>query len=193
MRRGGDDERAALAELMADAFMDDPVSRWLFPDPLHRAAVHPGFFQLFIDATLDSPHGVVDVTGQPGEPTGVALWVDVDASFSRTEPPPFHLVLDDDTYGRWLNLDMAMAEAHPTEPHQWLAFIAVAPDRFGRGHGTALLRHGLNRVDRAGRPAYLEASTTANQRLYRRHGFAGTGSPIRDLMQPMWRPAQRRG
>jgi RimJ/RimL family protein N-acetyltransferase len=70
----------------------------------------------------------------------------------------------------------------------------VAPERQGEGLGTALVRSVLDRCDREGLPAYLEASNAGSRRLYERLGFALTGRPL-DLpdgprMWPMWREPQ---
>ncbi len=44
----------------------------------------------------------------------------------------------------------------------------------GRGLGGALLRGVLDRCDRTKSPAYLEASTEKNARIYERYGFGVT-------------------
>jgi predicted GNAT family N-acyltransferase len=59
-----------------------------------------------------------------------------------------------------------------------------------------LLREVLQRCDRDRTPAYLEATSPENVRLYRRHGFEVTGEiclPDGPSLWPMWRapnPAQ---
>ncbi len=45
----------------------------------------------------------------------------------------------------------------------------------GCGLGTAMLRAVLDRADRTGVAAYLEATSPDNRRLYQRHGFVVTG------------------
>jgi ribosomal protein S18 acetylase RimI-like enzyme len=60
---------------------------------------------------------------------------------------------------------------HPHEPHYYLSIVAVAPEHQGRGIGSALIRPILERCDRDGVPAYLEATTERNRALYERHGF----------------------
>ncbi|MFE4644295.1 GNAT family N-acetyltransferase, partial [Streptomyces sp. NPDC056730] len=61
----------------------------------------------------------------------------------------------------------------------------------GRGLGRALIEPVLERCDREGLPAYLEASSERSRRLYERLGFTFTGTTV-DLpdgphMWPMWR------
>ena len=41
-----------------------------------------------------------------------------------------------------------MGEFHPTEPHWYLPLIGVDVTKQGRGYGSALLRHALDRCDR---------------------------------------------
>jgi GNAT superfamily N-acetyltransferase len=57
--------------------------------------------------------------------------------------------------------------------------------------GSALLRAVLERCDRDGTPAYLEASCERNRQLYLRHGFTDLEPlPLPDggpVMYPMWR------
>lgn len=60
---------------------------------------------------------------------------------------------------------------HPLEPHYYLPALGVEPEWQGGGVGSALMRPILERCDREGFPAYLEASTPRNRALYERHGF----------------------
>jgi predicted N-acetyltransferase YhbS len=60
---------------------------------------------------------------------------------------------------------------HPTDPHHYLAFLAVRPDKQNLGIGSALLAKHHARIDAAGIPAYLEANDARNRDLYLRHGY----------------------
>jgi hypothetical protein len=78
--------------------------------------------------------------------------------------------------------------------HAYLPFVAVRPDRQGRGVGAALLEYQLRRLDTARLPAYLEASSPRSLHLYQRLGFTTLPTTI-DLpggprLQPMWRDPQ---
>ena len=83
---------------------------------------------------------------------------------------------------------------HPFEPdHLHLALLGVVPDHQGTGIGSALLRSVLDRADREGTPAYLEATSDRNRALYERHGFVA----LRQLqvldcppLTAMWREPQ---
>ncbi|HVL77352.1 MAG TPA: GNAT family N-acetyltransferase, partial [Noviherbaspirillum sp.] len=86
-----------------------------------------------------------------------------------------------------------MGSSRPEEPHWYLPVIGVDPAYQGRGHGHALLHHGLERVDDEGKIAYLENTNPDYTRLYESHGFRVVGTievaEAPPLIQ-MLRPAQ---
>ena len=84
-----------------------------------------------------------------------------------------------------------MGEFHLAEPHWYLPLIGVDVTKQGRGYGSALLRHALERCDRDGLPAYLEATSPLSKTLYERHGFEELGVIQEGTSPPMW-PMQRR-
>jgi ribosomal protein S18 acetylase RimI-like enzyme len=83
---------------------------------------------------------------------------------------------------------------HPDhEDHFYLPFIAVRPQFFGRGIGTALMCDRLAALDGQGLPTYLEASNRDSARLYERLGYKRldrtTDMPGGPSLYPMWRNA----
>jgi GNAT superfamily N-acetyltransferase len=91
-------------------------------------------------------------------------------------------------------VEMFEAQA-PEEPYYHLQFLGVLPERQGVGLGGALMAPILERCDRDGVPAYLEATSDRNRALYERHGFRAHGDiPLPDgpALWRMWRePATR--
>lgn len=79
---------------------------------------------------------------------------------------------------------------HPREPHWYLFAVGVVPEATGQGRGSALLAPMLHRCDEEQLPAYLEASSDANARLYERLGFEPRDE-VEMLegvrVRPMWR------
>jgi ribosomal protein S18 acetylase RimI-like enzyme len=87
-------------------------------------------------------------------------------------------------------------EVHPIEPHAYLFLLGTRPPWQNQGLGSALLREVLESCDRDRMPAYLKATTAANQRLYQRHGFEVTGEivlPDGPSLWTMWREPGRAG
>jgi GNAT superfamily N-acetyltransferase len=69
-----------------------------------------------------------------------------------------------------------IGEAHPVEPHWYLAAVGTMPEHQGSGAGAAILTPVLARCDAEGLPAYLESSNPRNVPFYHRLGFAETGT-----------------
>ncbi|WP_156750831.1 GNAT family N-acetyltransferase [Mycobacterium sp. 852013-50091_SCH5140682] len=78
---------------------------------------------------------------------------------------------DDAASERMAQLMQLLDDHHPTDTCWYLAFMGVEPAAQGQGIGGDLLAAALTQADRNGVPAYLEASSPDNRRLYERHGF----------------------
>ncbi|MFE0171622.1 GNAT family N-acetyltransferase [Streptomyces sp. NPDC059002] len=190
IRRAGEADRADVVRLLDEAFMQDPVSSWVFPGEEHRLRMHSGLMEAFFDLALDE--GYVDVTE---DGAAAALWWSVPAGVPEEggEDGPALLREAVDPDNERVELVGRLTDAvHPTDrPHQYLHMIAVQPERQGEGLGTALVAAVLERCDREGLHAYLEASNARSRDLYARLGFGFMGTTL-DLpdgprMWPMWR------
>jgi len=174
----------ALASTLASAFFNDPVFAWCYPNAERRRQILPSWFKAVLETNL--PYGEIYTTRKE---IGVAVWV----------PPG---VDDDEQLGMKLgdisgeyaaNLSGAfelMGEHHPRDLHHYLFLLGTRPEWQGRGIGTALMRPVLELCDRDAVPAYLEATSEHNLRLYLRHGFEVAGEiklPKGPSMWPMWR------
>ena len=179
-------DRQAVMELLARAFQVDPVARWAFPDPATYVEAFSAFADAFGGAAFD--HGAAWMV--PGF-RGAALWLPpgvgpdeqrVATALERYAPP-----------GRLADLFVLMdkmARHHPPVAHWHLPLIGVDPRDQGRGHGSALLRAAIERLDRDGHVAYLESTNPSNVPFYRRHGFemfatieAGGAPPVYPMMR----------
>ncbi|WP_328887143.1 GNAT family N-acetyltransferase [Streptomyces sp. NBC_00316] len=185
-------DREQVVRLLDEAFHDDPVSSWVFPDSTHRRAVHGRFLGVFVDVTLTE--GRIDLLE---DGTAVALWLPVPAGApveEDTTPALMRATADPDNERAEL-VGRLTGAIHPHHrAHEYLLMIGVSPERQGEGIGAALIADVLERCDRDGVPAYLEASSARSRRLYERLGFAFMGTTV-DLpdgppMWPMWREPQ---
>lgn len=164
----------ALATAMAAAFFDDPVASWCFSNASRRLRRLERGFALFV-RRLYLPHDECYTTDSL---VGGALWVP--PGQWRTGPveqlrllPALARILGGEL-PRLLRLLAAQEAQHPSEPHYHLPFVGVEPRSQGRGIGSALMGPILERCDRDGVAAYLEASSEHNRTLYERHGFEVT-------------------
>jgi ribosomal protein S18 acetylase RimI-like enzyme len=165
-----DFDRAAATLTMA--FANDPVLRWIFPDP-------HGFLTYFPK--------VVRAFGGPSLANGGAHYLEDFAGAALWLPPGVHA--DEEELGAALDgavpedrmegmgaMMEQMAAGHPEEPHWYLFVIGVDPAKQRRGYGSILLQHGLEVCDRTRTIAYLESTNPDNTRLYQRHGFEAIGT-----------------
>lgn len=194
IREAGRDDRRALVETLVAAFQGDPVMTWWVPDPRRRLAILDSFFEVIADGF--QPDGGLYLTDP--DPVAAAVWVPAGCqpSGDAAEHLVGRLVAAAEEYDdRLLEALELMEEQHPVEEHEYLFFLGTRPEWQSRGLGSALLCEVLDRCDRDGTPAYLEATSPESLRLYLRHGFVVTGElvlPDGPTMWPMWRDPRPR-
>lgn len=186
----------SLSRAMARAFYDDPVvGRWCMADETRRMRRLERTFELFLHRVY-LPHDECHTTEGL---VGGALWLPP-GKWKLDGLEQLRLVarmawVNGRAVARILQVLSFLEARHPHEPHYYLQLLGVEPEWQCKGIGSALLRPVLERCDREGAAAYLEASSERNRALYERHGFEvvdevrlPAGGPP---MWPMWREAQR--
>src|SRR5918993_4332716 len=132
-----------------------------------------------VAAALWAPPGRVPVSGEDAEELGRQI-----TELAGPDAP------------RFLGVNKLFDDHHPHGSYWYLQFMGVAPGWQGRGIGSALMAPVLERCDREGARAYLDATSERNRRLYERHGFEAAGEfapPGGPPLWPMWRqPASDR-
>lgn len=149
------------------AFASDPLVRWLLPDPRDFLLYFPRIVQVHVKRLVE--HGGAFHTP---DFRAAALWyppgVAVD---SAALGELLERAVGPDRLDTAVSLFTRMAEYKPAGGHWYLRQIGVDPALQGRGYGSALLRTALETCDRAGLPAYLEATSPTNRALYERFDF----------------------
>ncbi|MDQ3168377.1 MAG: GNAT family N-acetyltransferase [Chloroflexota bacterium] len=172
----------AAGDLLAAAFFPAALAAFITPDPTRRARRGPLFYAAL--TRLVVRHGEATAYGAPLQ--AVALWLPPD----RQEPTEAELaevgltavraLMDEGEAARSAALNRHFDAAHERvmdRPHWYLPFLAVALEQQGRGAGSRLMRHTLDRADVAGVPCYLDSADERNLPFYERLGFrvVGTG------------------
>jgi ribosomal protein S18 acetylase RimI-like enzyme len=190
IRVAGDSDLAEVAAILASGFWDDPVLSWVFDEPGRLAKLETLFGYSMTSRFL--PAGstyVMDDAAAGWLPAEVTL-MEGDGSESEFVERLFAVGTTTEELGRLAAMSAAMDEAHPTDPHWYLAMIATRQACRGQGLGTVLMQHALEVVDEQHLPAYLESSNPRNITLYQRHGFVVTGTieiAGGPSLTPMWR------
>lgn len=163
----------AVPQVLAAAFIDDPVFAWLVPDRAELAEILEPVFVAF--AAAFARHDETYLRHVADRPAGVAMWAPPgEAPVHPDDEPALMgqlLELTGTNMVRFEQCLEAFEAVHPADPAWYLQFLGVEPDLQGRGIGGDLLRTVLDRADAAGQPAYLEATSLRNRALYERHGF----------------------
>jgi GNAT superfamily N-acetyltransferase len=179
-----------LKAVMAEAFFEDPIFGWLMPEDSKRLGRLRRYFAIEL-RHVALARGRVWTNSNL---TGAAMSLPPGAW--RT--PPQITLLEGSAFGlhigRVARFGAAMEWRHMRqmrERHYYIRDVGVLPDMQGQGLGSALMRPTLERCDRQGLPAYIEASSERSAALYERLGFqlirelrVGSSPPLRLMLRP---------
>jgi ribosomal protein S18 acetylase RimI-like enzyme len=182
-------QRDQAADVLAKAFMADPVYARLFPDPDHRSRALRQLWRGVISYCLvyGEVHTTPTVSGaacwlSPGN-TGTTLWRTIRTRFALPRA-----VIGFGQEARTLFLDvLALLDRFHKEimskPHWYLWALGVDPACQGQGIGGALIAPVLA-LDM---PCYLEALTEANVAFYEKRGFVvAREQELSQIDQTVW-------
>jgi GNAT superfamily N-acetyltransferase len=182
------DDAGALADVLALALFDDPVSLWAFPDAKRRGEILPAFLRVFVDASLRQGEAYT-----MDDLSAASLWFPPGWEMNERDAEAFEDAIRAAS-GEYAESGPTifglMEQVHPRTPHFYLAFVGTRPDRQGKGIGSHLMKAVLDRCDEERAPAYLEASAERNRPLYERLGFKVQSSidlPDGPSLWGMWR------
>lgn len=187
------DEVAQLSDVMADAFIEDPVFSWMLPGRLRLKSRLRTLFAAEMEQYVLRNGGTVWTTS--GYDGAVAVLPPGAWEFPRS-------VTGKDAL-KWVRafgtrsllagrVQGLMEDRHPREHHFYVRSVGVRTSRQGQGLGSALMQPTLERADSAGLPTYLEASSKRSAALYERLGFVHVGVlelPGGPPLWPMRRPS----
>jgi GNAT superfamily N-acetyltransferase len=171
-----------LKKVMAEAFLDDPVLGWLMPEDSKRLTRLRRYFEIEL-RHLALPRGRVWTTS---DLAGAALSLPP----GKWRSPLRVTLLEGSAFGLHLSraarLGAAIEWRHMHGPHYYVRDVGVLPNMQGRGLGSALMGPTLERCDREGVPAYIEASSERSATLYERLGFQHTRELRVGSSPPLW-------
>lgn len=181
-----------IGGIIGESFADDPVNLWVFRNP---AGMTPFYRSMARKLYLRRGFGHVTPDGTCGAlwlPPGVSkdlpMWRmgGIIASMVRHGGPS--------SLKNGLKADAVLLGAKPKAPHYYLFAIGTLPTHQGQGLGSRIMEAGLETVDAAQMPAYLESSKYSNVPFYQKYGFEVieqvTPAPGAPSLWLMWRPAK---
>jgi GNAT superfamily N-acetyltransferase len=159
-----------LAHVLGRAFIDDPMLRWPLDQHGDMGSLMERAFGLIYEGIADSR-----MIWEAGDAHGFAVWIPPGASDDMFESDAavrdLLAPLTDDGGARYDTLWSWIEDRVPGDVW-YLDALGVDPDHQATGVGAALIRHGLDRAEADGRPAFLETALERNVSYYERFGFA---------------------
>ena len=190
VREARPEDGIAIAAMLANAFFDDALMSYIFPDPGTRSERLAIFYSILFRGACD--HGAVYTT--PGN-EAAALW----RGPGHSRLSLLELLGEGGDWlraargdlPRALSVGMAIDAQHPEAAHWYLQVVGCEPAHQGKGYASAVIKAGIARASAEHLPCYLETAVPRNVGLYERLGFAvtrqwtiGTGMEF----YGMWRP-----
>jgi GNAT superfamily N-acetyltransferase len=177
-----------LAQVLADAFYDDPAISWMVPDDERRRRLGSLGFTSWLnkiylpknEVYTDAERRAAALWSPPGKwRMSVGLQLRLAPRMVRVVGPKrLPLVL------RGLTV---LDKKHPDDrPHWYLGVLGTDPEHQGKGLGSAVMQPVLDRCDAEGLGAYLESSKEQNVPFYGRHGFEVTEEVRLPEGPPLW-------
>jgi ribosomal protein S18 acetylase RimI-like enzyme len=181
----GLERKERIAGIWADAFEQDPLMKWVFPDDADRRTSLNRWWEFMLDhmAAGSELHGTradgCVAYWQPPRNEEPVSTGSQDGSNQVSNWQAEFVAMMTDLLGDLAPSRMEalgqMQQARLTEAHWYLAVLGTSPDQQSKGLGGKVLAPMLERCDRIGELAYLESSNPANVGFYRRHGFESLG------------------
>jgi len=180
IRKARHDDLDALIKVLGRAYDQEPFLDWLAVQDQKRTQRIERFFEISLrdyPSTMKYDH--VFTTEQLN---ACAIWYPPEPRDSWKAPLLRSLILMPkfiSIHGIrklpsvWRGLEIANKH-HLKEPHYYLFVVGVDPVYQGKGIGSLLIRHGLQRCNERGMPAYLETAEEELVGYYEKHAFKVT-------------------
>ncbi len=181
-------ERPQAAAMLAQAFREDALSRWIYDDHASRLRWVEADFRLRL-----AQHGPDRLSFATDDYAGACVWAAPGHWKGHTRgqlraiPAMWRVMLNQERIGA---VQRELDRRHPGIPHLYLALLGVDARRRREGIGGAVLAPALVQADERGLPAYVEAGSEEAAAFYARLGFELRGE-VRLQSAPvvylMWR------
>lgn len=178
---------SAAGEVLAQAFVDDPLCLYAQPDVGARLNQFAWFFAQLVRTGVE--HEGAYCHSSLGRPDGVVVWKRLQAVESVAELDEMEERFGPESYRRFTAY-RHFEHVHRqcmTGPHWYLTVLGVAPGSQKQGIGAALLGPGLRKADQEGLPCYLETFVSDNVAFFEHRGFEVIAAGVHlDSRIPLW-------
>ena len=138
-------DQTSLMASMILAFNNDPIIRWMYPNP-HQYLSHFANLVKALGEKAFDHNSAYKICNHLDGDIGAAFWLppSVDPDFDGVTEHLQQSIFEPQQATVFETLEQ-MGEYHPHEPHWYLAFLGVEPPQKGKGLGSALIQPMLMR------------------------------------------------
>jgi ribosomal protein S18 acetylase RimI-like enzyme len=163
-------------KVLSQAFFDNPMFKFLFPDLNKRKKKLKYIFEFMVHYGVF--HGEVYANSKNLE--GIAVWIPPEkvhqTTWSMIKCGIFRVIrkIGFNAAKRSIGLSNYIESIHMrliSFDHWYLSPIGVSPDLQGNGYGSILLRAMFDKINKQNLPIYLETDTEKNVKIYTHYGF----------------------
>jgi GNAT superfamily N-acetyltransferase len=166
VRKASSADFSRLCRTAVEAFVDDPVMRWFWPDDEEYFAGNGSVMHSAFRRWLAH-----EQTYTTDDCVAVAAFVPVGRPSVDLPPEPNEVPPSADLLARFAAIGAIIAENTPSEPHWYLNLLATHPHWQRQGLGVLVMTPIVEACDRDGLPLYLETETVENVAYYSHLGF----------------------
>ncbi|MEV6769308.1 hypothetical protein AB0N05_11860 [Nocardia sp. NPDC051030] len=173
------------ARVLAEAFMDDPLMAYFWPEPERRRQALPLFWHSRVEARRRG--GIVDTASDSEGVTTVLLWERSGVRVPMAKPLSLIRALGS-AAPRALITSRRIESLRPTTPHLYLAVGAAVPRARGKGLTSEMVRA---RIDNADTDVFVVATNPTSAAMAEHAGFRetqnlvlGNGTTLRGMLRP---------
>jgi len=188
------EDGGAIVNMLCDAFLNDPLMCYIYPDAANRSDRLRSFFAILHRGAVR--YGAVYATAGTEAAT---LWRAPGHSqmslIETLREGRQWIRATRSALPRALSVSSAADANHPAAPHWYLQVAGCEPQHQSKGYGSSAVRAGIARATSEGMPCYLETAVPDNISIYQRLGFSVSREwTIRSGMKfwGMWRPCDKR-
>ncbi|MFI1913813.1 hypothetical protein [Nocardia sp. NPDC020380] len=174
------------ASVLAEAFMDDPLMAYFWPEPERRRLALPLFWHSRVEARRRA--GIVDTASDSGGVTTVLLWERPGHAVPIAKPYSLIRALGS-AAPRALAASRRIASLRPATPHLYLAVGAALPRARGKGVTAELVRA---RIDGNNIDVFMVATNPTSAAMAEHAGFhrtqemvLGNGATLWGMLRPV--------
>lgn len=192
VKRAKDKQLDSVCEILAHAFSEDLVIKYMFPTDKSRFNALHAYFKIYIEIANIKDYGYILVTD---DFLGAFVAFTYKGLVSKEYSKVNEKIVN--TFGKEaqsiLSLTNHLESAHPKNNHCYAALLGIRKEARRQSYGIDLIKNYHSLLDNSSTPSYSECTSIKSKALMEKLGYVEYGEPIFfakncPVLYPVWRP-----